>query len=112
MAIGLDNDTTLQALTASHRHRLRGRPSYYAVLPYQWQGSQGIIKQFYDAIAKLQYRETIGLARSIGVSYATVNRWHYHETMPRRLETMLAVIEWHRAGRPLEVKPRQDRDML
>jgi len=88
------------------RRYLSGRPPYYAVLSVSPDYVIETLDAFFQITAKLNYREMIGLARSLDISYSTVLRWKYRLSRPN-FQVMMVVIEWAKAGKPLITKRRR-----
>ena len=66
----------------------------------------GLLDSFFKITSKLRYREIMGLARSLDISYSTVLRWKYRLAKPN-FEVMMLVIEWARAGKPLTTRKHE-----
>jgi hypothetical protein len=92
--------------TGIPRRYLPGRPAYYAVLSLAPDYVIEILDAFFEITTKLNYREMIGLARSLDISYSAVLRWKYCLSRPD-FQVMMVVIEWAKAGKPIITKRRQ-----
>ena len=93
--------------TGIRHHYLSGRPAYYADLPsMETDRALLLLDSFYKITSKLRYREIIGLARSLDISYSTVLRWKYHISKPN-FEVMMLIVEWGKAGKPLSLRRRE-----
>ena len=90
----------------------RGRPFFVATIPFQNQRTLELLDEFYAIVSTFRYREVMAVSRALNVSSRTIERWKYRETFPR-WDTAIAVIEWHKQGRPVQRRlQRQSRRNL
>jgi len=91
----------------------RGRPFYVADIPFTNDAKVQLLQDFYAAVATFKYRETMAVARQLGVHERTVYRWKYHESFPR-YDIALDIIEWVRRGKPmtLQYQRQRHRDLM
>ena len=81
----------------------RGRPRYVADLNLAQDLALPYYEEFYAACRDLSYRDIIALARRLGCTPRSLYRWKHLEKCPR-FDTMLKVIEWTAAGKPIKLE--------
>ena len=82
-----------------HRHGM-GAPYHVAtLLPLN---DTPLFLAFHDIIKSLDYTEGMALARALGVRYHTILNWKKCRTIATSAIIVVRVIQWDRAGRPMQ----------
>jgi len=82
-----------------YRRKRTGRPIMAADIPFDNTKQIELLRDFVAALRSLSYKETTGLAYTLGVQRHTVERWKYLVRTPDPF-TMMDVIDWVRRGKP------------
>lgn len=82
-----------------HRHGMGG-PYYVAeLLPLD---DTPLFVAFHDIIKSLNYRESMALARALGMCYHTILNWKKNKSAITSAIILIRVIQWDRLGRPMK----------
>ena len=81
----------------------RGRSFKVAVIRWDNDRTLALLDEFGKATRDLTYGERMALSRACMVTETTVRHWQYRVCSPR-WDTMLAVIDWVKAGKQTETK--------
>lgn len=89
---------------------VRGRPYFMAQLPPAGLGDR-FYTGFYMACRTFKYRDTVALARALGINPRTIDKWKYGLGFPRDVRTAFQIIKWVIEGKPMETMQHQ-KEML
>lgn len=81
----------------------RGRPRYVADLNLAQDLALPYYEEFYAACREFSYRDIIALARRLGCTPRSLYRWKHVQECPK-FDTMLKVIAWTAAGKPIKLE--------
>jgi transcriptional regulator with XRE-family HTH domain len=82
-------------------HTRRGRRPGVATIDYTNDATVELRRQFYEACAGLRYGERAALARGLGVSRSTVDKWKCKVSFPK-YAIVMQVIAWVKNGKPMK----------
>lgn len=87
---------------------MAGRGQYQADIGCSTDLAQTYYNQFAQACHDLSYHDMNALSRALDLNIRTIYRWRDGKSFPALIDTMLAVLDWHKAGKPIIVRSQRE----